>query len=161
MGTRVAILCTDGKSVSVEVYKHYDGCDAPEIIARANGMSPMRPIKPEQASALVAACAVNIEIEQAGEFEATFDGKLTASSLQRAPCIRAADTRAAILAAFAATGADAKAEALSRIRELARERLLGAGVVIVDVRTKKWSWQAFAGELEEHPLSGFSDDFPT
>lgn len=89
MGTRVAILCTDGKSVSVEVYKHYDGCDAPEIIARANSMSPMRPIKPEQASALVAACAVNIEIDQAREFEATFDGKLTGSSPSAPPAFSA------------------------------------------------------------------------
>jgi hypothetical protein len=145
MGTRVSIVCTDGDYVSGEIYKHYDGYSAPQIVAAANSMTYGRSVYPDQAITLIAATAVNTEIEEKRKYEAIHGS----SPFRCAPFIISMEidtrTRKAIIAHFAAQTAHERLSTLRRVRKLARDRGLDAGLVVVDVRAAEWAWQAFGG----------------
>lgn len=154
MATRVLIVCADGETVSPGIYKHYDGYQAPAIIAAANSIAAGQRSRPEQAATLIATVAVNTEIEHTRRYEEAHGP----SPYKMAPFILTQETdedlRTAILGWLGAETGHAALAALRDVDQIASDYELDAGLVVVDVRTAEWCWRAFAGDLERHELCG-------
>jgi hypothetical protein len=149
MGTSVLITCTDGQTVSVGVHKQYDGYDAPKIIAAAQAMTRGQSVSPERAISIIAAAAVTDDFETMGALAAGYNRP----HLLVAPLIRTfaleTDLEEAILRVFKKGGAkNTDRGPASNLRKVTARYCLYAGLVVVDVRSRSWTWRAFAGSLE-------------
>lgn len=144
MGTRVLIVCTDGKSVSVGVFKNFDGYLAPTIIAAAHAMACGHQVSPDRASVLITAAAVNNDIEssrRADRFPRREAPLIWHDAIGR-------EVVAAILTLWGLQNTvHAKARAKRDLLWHSSEMSLEAGFVIVDVSASEWTWRAFCGEL--------------
>lgn len=155
MGTRVLIICTDGQTVSTAIYQHYDGYDAPKIIAAAKAMTYGRKVCPDRAAAVITAAAVGYFVESARQADAV----LGPSAYREAPPVYfetvAKELNRAILAMYRqGLSAHASIRAKRALTCLASDYGLDAGLVVVDVRKAEWAWRAFAGDLERHEQCG-------
>ncbi len=149
MGDRAIVFFTDGETVSPAVYLHRNGSDVPSLLAAAATAVGRDPEGPSCEASRIDAPSFHAA-RFVGACFAAIGGDVSVGSQSVSRDLEVSVGRTVQPLVELVPGVEAR----QALRTFSRGMDLEAGLVVVNVRTAKWSWMAFGGHLQRRRREG-------